>query len=168
MTTCNQPCSVHGALLTIGVYESAVTLLGISCTPGEVPQQPLQMVPELDAHKHIEDGVEAAVGEGNQATHIKHVVHLDVDVTVGERLQLPVCQRLQEQGHIIGCPAQEEDHNNDEDESNGLVPGMGVWPKEPQKDLGVAKSNDGERDQEKNIALICVHQLPSGTVIFTM
>lgn len=85
-------------------------------------QNNLQVISELDPNKCVEDGVETAVGESNESTHVEPIVQLHADLTIVERCYRVVSQQPQKYHHIVRRPAKEKYCHYTEDQVHGSIP----------------------------------------------
>lgn len=120
-------------------------LQGALAQAAQAVQKSASVVTEPDAHESIEDGVEAAVAEGNHLAQNNGRVQLNCTPVVGGS---QLVEGVQEDHHVVWSPAEQEDAGDQNGYSNHFLPLQPLGAAQDPDDGYVAEAHD-QRGQEE-------------------
>lgn len=115
---------------------------------------------EFHSNKCIENRIQAAVAKSNESVHLECIFQVDACLAVFNEGELSVLQNCDEDGYIVGHPADEEHGCDAQDELHRSAPGVGSGPSDFPQYSHVAENRHHESYRKENILLRVAYDFP--------
>lgn len=115
--------------------------------------EPPEVTLELLSHKGVKHRANAAVGVGDVFADVQSVIQI---LRAGSLISAGSLYGLKEDDNVVGCPANEEGKNNDEDELDGttLLPHAGGKDADGDGDVAVHQGEKWNQEEAKELLVI--------------